>query len=133
MSDSFSQAQIQQVIWDNQEISIEKQEYSDVDEELLMYIFDVVNTCESISEFRRRIIRRASYILSLITNKQPFHDCNRSTAISTAIGFLRLNGLKLQVEDELIILVNNTKKKNENDVTLVSEVEDYLITRVKED
>jgi hypothetical protein len=86
-------------------------------------------------EIRQKIIRRTSYILSLIPNKQPFREFNRHSAYATAMDFLRRNNLNLPLntvdeEREFFDVMDQSKNKKEDDPTLCSDVENYLSLRV---
>jgi prophage maintenance system killer protein len=48
---------------------------------------------DSIQDKRQRIIKKASHILVTMTYYQPFCDCNRRTALNTALSYLQRNGL----------------------------------------
>lgn len=135
MSDTFSSQDIEEIIRDNQDMSSENQEYFDVDKRILESIFDRINSCDNVQDIKRRIVKRAAYILSLITNLQPFHEHNRRTAYSTAMDFLRRNNLNLPLntlaeEKEVFDLLDKTKKKMKDDSTLCVEIEHYLAVRV---
>lgn len=135
MSDTFTAEEIEEIIQDNQDLSLERQEYFQVDRQMLKSIFDKINTCNTVTELRQRIIRRASYIISLIPNKQPFREFNRHSAYATAMDFLRRNNLNLPLstvdeERAFFNVMDRTKDKNEDDPTLSTDVENYLTSRV---
>ena len=137
MKEIFSSEEIQEIIYDNSDRCAEKQEYHSVDRPLLLEIFGQVNTCDGLSEIKNRIIRKTAYIISLIPNRQPFQECNRSTAVSTAIDFLRANNLDLPLTTdeqtkELRNVLDIAKEKNKDDPTLLSDVENYLSKSVRE-
>lgn len=134
MSDFFVPTELEEIICTNRELCEERQEYFSVDKELLNKIFQKVNTCNGSIDQKKRVIKRAAYILSLITNLQPFHECNRHIAFSVTISFLRRNGLNLPLnntyEEKIIFnVVDRAKNKKENDPTLCSEVETFLESR----
>lgn len=135
MSVTFSSEEICGIILDNQELSVENQEYFSVDKETIDNIFAKINSCNSVLNMKRRIIKRAAYILSLITNLQPFYEFNRHTAFSTAMDFLRRNNLNLPMdtlskEKEVFDLLDKTKNKKKDDPTVLGEVENYLTANV---
>jgi prophage maintenance system killer protein len=133
----FTDEEIQEIIFDNSDRCTEKQEYHSVDNGLLLEIFQQVNACNSLTEVKRRIIRKAAYLISLIPNRQPFQECNRSTAVSATIDFLRANNLDLPLKNPTQIsalrsIIDLAKKKNRDDPTLLSDVENYLVGNVIE-
>jgi hypothetical protein len=137
LKETFSNEEIQEIIYDNSDRCVEKQEYHSVDRPLLMEIFGQVNSCDGLQDMRNRIIRKTAYLISLIPNRQPFWECNRSTAVSTGIDFLRENNLDLPLTtssqtSELRNIVDTAKKKNKDDPTLLADVENYLLRNVKE-
>ena len=108
-------------------MSVENQEYFDVNRKLLHSIFETVNSCNSILDIKTRIVKRAAYILCLITNLQPY-DNNRRTSYSVAMQFLRRNNLNiplntLEQEKEVFVLLDKTKSKSRDDPTLCTEPE----------
>lgn len=114
---------------------MEKHGDSSYSEDLIKQIFDVVNTCNSVIEFKQRIIRRASYIFGLITNIHPFSDFNRHSAYAAAMQFLRKNHFDLplaSLEEEKVIfeLLDKTKNKKQHDPTVCKEIESYLTSKV---
>lgn len=135
LSDTFTFDEIEEIKGDNQDICVEDQEYFEVDDDLLNNIFEKVNSCNNTLGIKKKIVKRAAYILCLITNLQPFHENNRRTAYSVAMQFLRRNQLNipldnLEQEREVFFLLDKTKSKSHNDPTLCSEVEKFLNSRV---
>ena len=135
MTDSITPSEINEIKNMNRELCENYQEFYSVDDKILQHIFNTINTCNSVKEEKRRIIKRASYILSLITNLQPFHDFNRHIAYAVTMFFLRRNNLNIPLktpseEKEIFYVMDKTKDKNSDDSTLCSEIEDFIASKV---
>ena len=135
MKEEFLDEEIEEIIKDNCDLVLERGDTFGVNREELTKIFDNVNNFNEIQDKRSRIIHKASWILGGITFYQPFNDGNKEIALSLTIYFLRENRFELPLPDkkikkELFNLLVRTVLKFEDDPTIVSEVEDYLLLKV---
>ena len=137
MSEIFTQELINNVIAANRHIVAHRGESFGCNIERLGTVFNNVNSFNNISDKRLRIIKKAAHLLGGITWQQPFSNGNKSTALVATKYFLRKNGFDLrlltpQEEDELIDLLTRTIFKFEDDSTIITEVEEYLLRKVEQ-
>lgn len=135
LPDMFSPDQIRDIISDNLELNRDKGIDTAYSHDMVTKIFDKIASCNSVLETRARIIKRASYMLGLITNWHPFSNFNRHSAYASSVKFLRMNSLDLPLytvdeEKELFKLMDKTKDKENDDSTICSEIETFLTTKV---
>ena len=137
MKEQFTENEIEEIIQDNEELVNERGDSFGVNRDELQKIFENVNNFNEISGFKERIIRKTSWILGGITFYQPFNDGNKEIALSLTKYFLGKNDLDLPLptreeEKEIFDLLNKTIFKFEDDPTIISEIEDFLISKVVE-
>lgn len=135
MKEQFTENEIEEIIQDNEELVNERGDSFGVNRDELQKIFENVNNFNEVLGFKERIIRKASWILGGITFYQPFNDGNKETALSLTKYFLRKNNLDLPLptrekEEEIYDLLNKTVFKFEDDPTIISEIEDFLTSKV---
>ena len=137
MFEKFSDDDIQEVIEMNKLIVSYDSEPHGVNREELDEIFAKVNSFNDISDRRERIIKKTTYILAGISYMQPFHEGNRRTSFYLTKNFLGRNGFALRFydskqEDEFAeLLARTAEQKFEDDQTIYSEVERYLMRKVE--
>jgi len=135
LKEQFTENEIEEIIQDNEELVNERGDSFGVNRDELQKIFENINNFNEVSGFKERIIRKASWILGGITFHQPFNDGNKETALSLTKYFLRKNDLDLPLstreeEKEIYDLLNKTIFKFEDDPTIISEIEDFLTSKV---
>lgn len=135
MTESFSHYEIEDVIIENRKTVEKRGEPFGVDREILSLIFDNVNSYIDLEDKRARISRKVAYLLGGISYHQPFNNGNKETALAWTIYFLRKNGFdlprrNLNEKRELYDLMIKTSFKFENDPTIITEVEEYLLEKI---
>lgn len=137
MKELFTKEDIEEIILDNHDLVADRGDSFGVNREELDKIFDNVNKFNEISDRRTRIIRKSAWILGGITFYQPFNDGNKETALSLTIYFLRENRMDLPINSnsdkkEIYELLTKTVLKFEDDPTIISEIEKYLVRTIVE-
>ena len=138
MFEKFSESDIQEVIEMNKLVVSYDDEPHGVDRTELDDIFARVNSFNDISDRRTRIIKKTTYILAGISYRQPFLEGNRRTSFYLTKNFLGRNGFALRFndsreEDEFAeLLARTAEQKFEDDSTIYSEVEQYLMRKVED-
>lgn len=96
---------------------------------------DRINSYNNIDDRRKRIIKKATYLLAGISWKQPFGDGNKEAAHFITIRFLKRNGFRLlntsSERRELYNLLINTILKPAIDSTIFEEVEEYITKKIE--
>ncbi len=136
MSENFSNELIRNIILGNKHIVNHRNESFGVNNERIEWVFSKANSFNDIKDQRTRIIKKATVVLGGISWQQPFNNGNKTIAIIVTKYFLQKNGFDLrlstdQEEDELIDLLVRTMYKFEDDLTIFSEIEEYLNRKVK--
>lgn len=98
--EKFSQSAIKNIILVNQHICKHRPEPHGVSEQLLNKIFSDVNENNEIKDKRKRVIKKASHILSGIIFHQPFTNGNKTTAETIMKYFLKINGYHLPMRSD---------------------------------
>lgn len=132
----FTPEEVEEMIVDNKEIVEKRGQPFAVDIEILSEIIGQVNSYDNIQDKRERIIKKVAHLLGGIAYHQPFNEGNKEVAISWTLRFLSRNGFDLPVmssndKRDIYDLLIKTGLKFELDPTIISEVEEYLIARVK--
>ena len=136
MIDIFSDKNIENVIDLNREIVANRNESFGLDNSQAFYnLFRRVNGFGGESDPKLRIIKKSATLLSGIVWEQPFKNGNKSTATAITKYFLQKNGyfFPLSTDDderEYFELLERTVKKFEGDITIYSEIEEYLFRKV---
>jgi prophage maintenance system killer protein len=137
-SEGFLPEEVELMILENMMTVEERKEVFGVDREILSYIINRVNSFNDIADKRTRIIKKAAQLLvgmSYGMPYQPFKEGNKETGLAWTIVILERNGFKLPLEtttelNDIYELMENTGRKMEGDTTIISEVEEYLGSRM---
>ncbi len=138
MFEIFGQKDIEEVVEVNKLICSYDDEPVGVDMETLNDIFDKVNSFDDIFDRRTRIIKKATHILAGISYNQPFIEGNRRTSHYLVKSFLGRNLYQLRFynvkeEDQFADMLKRTaEEKFEDDLTIYSEIEEYLTRKVED-
>lgn len=127
-----------QLIEADKQICKQSDEPFDVNMELLNPIIDDANSFDNIPDKKARTIKKVAHLIGETVFRQPFTNGNKRTALAVGILFLRNNGFNLPYGDKenkkkIFELLENTMFKFQDDPSIVSEIEDYLIENVIED
>ena len=127
-----------QLIEADKQICKQSDEPFDVNMELLNPIIDDANSFNQIPDKKARTIKKVAHLIGETVFRQPFTNGNKRTALVVGILFLRNNGFNLpygnkENKKKIFELLENTMFKFQDDPSIVSEIEDYLIENVIED
>ncbi|HEU5220555.1 MAG TPA: Fic family protein [Candidatus Nitrosotalea sp.] len=135
MSENFSDELIKNIVHGNEHLVNHRKESFGVNYERIEWVFSKANSFNDVKDKRTRIIKKTTAVLAGISWQQPFNNGNKTIALIVSKYFLRKNGFDLRIstereEDELIDLLTKTMYKYEDDLTIFSEVEEYLDRKV---
>jgi prophage maintenance system killer protein len=135
MSEEFSSEDIEEIIQENRDLVEGRGEPFGVNKERLFGVFSQLSSFNRIHNKKDRIVKKASYILAMLTWQQPFSEGNKEIALSVAKLFLRRNGFDLPIratedEKEIFNLLIKTVYKFEGDSTIISKIEEYISKKV---
>ena len=137
MPEIFSDESIEHVIELNEMICEQRPEPSGIDDMETFYeIFRRVNGFSNEVDSKIRIIKKCAALLSGIVWGQPFKNGNKATATAISKYFLRKNGYYLlwnsdAEESYYYDLVDKTSLKFEGDPTIYSDIEEYLLGKIR--
>jgi len=126
-----------QLIEADKQICRQSDEPFDVNMKLLNPIIVDANSFNQIPDKKARTIKKVAHLIGETVFRQPFTNGNKRTALVVGILFLRNNGFNLPYGDKenkkkIFDLLESTMFKFEDDPSIVSEIEDYLIENVIE-
>jgi len=107
------------------------------DMEILTPIIETANLFDEIPDQKAKFIKKVANMIGGVVFHQPFTNGNKRTALAVGTLFFRTNGLNLPYGDRedrkiLFELLEKTMFKHEGDLTIISDIEDYLIENVVE-
>jgi hypothetical protein len=127
--------EIEAFILKNRAIVGKRRQPFDANPEVIKCFFAEISKYDGIFDTRKRLIKKAAYLLAGLAWNQFFKEGNKETATHVVLTFLNHNGLDLDLaplrrQAELYKLLKKTIEKFEKDKTIYSEVEGYLKRRV---
>lgn len=137
MFEYYSESDILEVVDVNKLIVSYDNEPHKAEMDVLNDIFSQVNSFNDIPDRRDRIIKKASFILAGISYEQPFAEGNRRTSYYVLKSFLGRNGFTLRPYSECDketladLLQRTAEEKFEDDPTIYTEIEQYLMLKVE--
>ena len=135
MSESFSPEDVEHMVLENKETVEARGEPFGVKIEKLSFIINNVNAFNDVADKRTRIVKKATQLLVGMSYDQPFINGNKETGLPWTTLLLERNGFKLPLEtmnekNAVYELMEHTGFKMEGDTSIISEMEEYLTSRI---
>jgi len=132
-AEQFIDKEIQEIVKYNKKTVEQRNESFGVNLDQLNQIFDSANSIspEIEPDKKKRILKKATCIISGITWFQPFYNGNKSTALAIGKMLLNRNGFEAPINNrEVYSLLQNISMKFGGDPSIYSEIQDFLTKNV---